>query len=127
MTDKSKANNLKPIPLGSIAAALISAAMGCLAISIAHQAATQSKALEAIISNLAFWIPDSLQVSSYPGKETIGLVIWLGSWFVLDKLWKKRDLSLMPVLTAFVGLMVLSTIIFWYSIENNINSALLMH
>lgn len=73
MTDKSKANNLKPIPLGSIAAALISAAMGCLAISIAHQAATQSKALEAIISNLAFWIPDSLQVSSYPGKETIGL------------------------------------------------------
>ncbi|RUT01571.1 hypothetical protein DSM106972_066680 [Dulcicalothrix desertica PCC 7102] len=127
MTDKSKMNDIQPIPLGSTAAALISAAMGCLAMSIAHQAATQSKALEALISNLAVWIPDSIEISSYPGIEIIGLVIWLISWFVLNRVWKQRDLSLMLVLTAFMGIIVLSTIIYWFSIENNISSALLMH
>lgn len=127
MTDKSKTNDLQPIPLGSTSAALISAAMGCLAMSITHQAATQSKALEAVISNLAVWIPNSIKVSSYPGKETVGLIIWLTSWFVLNRLWKQHDLPLVPVLTAFTGLMVLSTIIFLCSIRNNIGSVLLMH
>lgn len=127
MTDKSKTNDIQPIPLGSTAAALISAAMGCLAMSIAHQAATQSKALEALINDLAVWIPGSIKISSYPGIEIIGLVIWLTSWFILNRVWKQRDLSLLLVLTTLIGLIVLSTIIYWFPIESNISSVLSMH
>ncbi|HAJ64027.1 MAG TPA: hypothetical protein DDW76_25565 [Cyanobacteria bacterium UBA11369] len=117
MTDNLTPNNSPKVPLGPAAAALISAAVGCFAMIVAHQAAIQSKALSEVIITLGSWIPDFIRVSSYPGEEAVGLLVWLTSWFILHQIWKQRDLPLMPVLIAFSGLILAATVmIFWHPI-----------
>ena len=116
MTDKFNPHDTQKIPLGPAAAALISAALGCFTMMVAHQAAIQSKVFSEVATILGNWIPDFIKIGSYAGEKTIGLLVWLISWFILHQFWKQRDLPIMPVLLAFAGLILATTALFWYPI-----------
>ena len=46
---------------------------------------------------------------SYAGKESLALIVWLGSWAVFHYLWRKQDLSLQGWLPIFAsGLLVVT-------------------
>jgi hypothetical protein len=116
MTEELKPNDSPKIPFGLAAAALISAALGCFTMVVAHQVAMQSKAFSEFTTILGNRISDFINLGSYSGEKTIGLLFWLISWFILHQFLKERDLPAMPVLMIFISLMLATTALFWYPI-----------
>ena len=101
-------------PSGPAAAALISGALGLLAMSISQVMAEGSAAAKTAIHNLGkLWIPGAQGIGPYSGKETIALIVWLASWAVLHYALRKREVNATAYGVAFLALIGLSTTIFW--------------
>ena len=80
---------------GPGAAAILAAGIGSFVLGLLSLA---SDAVPAIRNALAIWQPSG----ALSGESTAAIVVWLVSWFVLSRLWSRRDLSLARVnLTAF--------------------------
>lgn len=106
-------------PSGPAAAALVSGSLGLLAMSIAHTMADGSEAAKTAIHNLGkLWIPNAQGIGPYSGKETIALLVWLGSWAILHFALRRREVNSTTYGIAFLVLIGISTTIFWQPVTH---------
>ena len=117
----SKGAEQSPPTSGAAAAALVSAAFGCFTMMVNQHFATIFKAWNEIIWDLGGWIPGSRnpdplygEIGSYSGKETILLISWLGSWFILHKLWRDRNVKTSTIFSSLFFLLVAATVMNWH-------------
>lgn len=101
-------------PSGPAMAAVLSASLGLLALAVAQimsEVSTASKAAMQSLGNL--WMPGAAGIGPYSGKETVALLVWLGSWALLHAVWKRRELSVGRIGTLALGLTGLATTLVW--------------
>ncbi|WP_309731148.1 hypothetical protein [Chamaesiphon sp. OTE_75_metabat_556] len=105
---------------GSAAAALISVGIGCFMMMVTHHFAETSIEIDSFILGLGKWIPGSNTgnklwgtIGSYAGKETMLLVSWLVSWFVLQNLLKHKQVKTKTIFMWTFGLIVAATVMTW--------------
>jgi hypothetical protein len=114
---ETELEQLESIPLGETAAALLSAALGCLTVSTTYRSITQFKLLSLKTVAQKFWL-------SYPIHQFAGFFVWLGSWAILYLVWMRRDLPLKPTIIIFSGILFLATAIAWKPIGDPIGNAI---
>jgi len=96
---------IKTIPSGPAAAAMIGAGIGSLAIGILTTAAEASEALK---NSLNLYNP----VGPLSGKTLGGMAVWLIAWLILHAIWKDKEINLRSAFTwalVLIGLGVLLT------------------
>lgn len=112
-----------PKASGEAAAALISAAIGCVTMMVTHHLsdADKSKATEKVVHALGKWIPGSANpdpmwgnIGSYTGKETMLLVGWFVSWAILYTVLKDKPIKTSTIFFWLIGLMTLATVMCWH-------------
>ena len=88
------------LPNGPGAAAILAAGIGCAAQGILALASDASKSFGQL---MVFSKP----TGGLSGVTTVAIVVWLVSWFVLNRAWRTKSVSLGPVnLVAFIGLAI---------------------
>ncbi len=108
-----------PPTSGSAAAALISVGIGCFMMMVTHHFAEISIEIDAFVWGLGKWIPGSTDnklwgtLGSYAGKETIMLVSWLMSWFVLQHVLKHKQVKTKTIFMWTFGPIVAATVMTW--------------
>ncbi|MBE9218429.1 hypothetical protein PN451_09640 [Dolichospermum planctonicum CS-1226] len=114
-------SNHPPTVSGPAAAALISAAIGCFTMMVAHHFSDTNKNIEKMIWSLGSWIPGSHNpskmwgnIGSYSGKETILLISWLVSWAILSLLWNNKKIKSRTIFFWLFALMVAATAMSWH-------------
>jgi hypothetical protein len=115
---------VEPIPLGTTAAAIVSAALGCLTISTTYRVITQYQVLSGKTMKVAVWPPDPSWVGSYPIHQLAGVLVWLGTWLMLYLVWRGHDLSPKLTIAVFFGLLFLATAMAWTPIGQPTGSAI---
>jgi len=92
------------IPNGAGAAAILSAGIGCGVLGILAFAGDAS---DAIGKALNFYNP----TGTLSGVTDFAILAWLGSWFVLNRLWRGRTLSMVRINLASFALLILAFLI----------------
>jgi hypothetical protein len=119
----AKGSDHPPVTSGEAAAALISAAIGCIIMMMTHHLsdADKSKATEKLVHNLGAWIPGSKNpnpewgnIGSYTGKETMLLAGWIISWIILFLILNNKQVKIRDLFFWFLGLMTLATAMCWH-------------
>jgi hypothetical protein len=117
----SQGSKNPPDGSGVSASAFISAAIGCFTMMVVHHLGDTSKAREAFIWKLGYWIPGSNSpsklwgnIGSYSGKETMLLVGWLVSWVILHQLWKHKQIKANTIFFWIFALMIAATAMCWH-------------
>jgi hypothetical protein len=115
ITSKMPTQDETPLFTGPAVAATLSALLGFHTLMLTHHISRLTKGLDAYIHSYGYWIPGSQgsgpdgSIGSYSGKETLALVVWIGSWLFLHLLWKKQNLSLAGWVPVFLmGLLLAS-------------------
>lgn len=110
-----------PTVSGPAAAALVSAAFSCFLLMVNQHFTSAFKAWNKIIWDLGSWIPGSHnpdpfygEIGSYSGKETVMLISWLVSWFILGKLWQHKQIKPRTILLCLFIFMVAATVMNWH-------------
>jgi predicted exporter len=92
------------LPDGSGAAAILSAGIGSFAVAVFAIAADKS----AFVKNLfVFYKP----TGALSGETTVAILLWLAVWAILDLRWRKKTVSLRPINSITLGLLVLSLLL----------------
>ena len=119
----SEGSKTAPKVSGPAAAALISAAFSCFLLMVNQHLASISEAWNEIVWNMGSWIPGSRnpdplygEIGSYSGKETVMLVGWLLSWFILHKLWQNRQIQARTMFFWIIAFVVAATVMNWHPI-----------
>ena len=112
-----------PTVSGPAAAALISAAFSCFLLMVNQHLTSVFKPWNDIVWALGSWIPGSHnadpvygEIGSYSGKETVMLVGWLVSWFVLNKLWRHQQIQTRTMFFWLLAFVVSATVMNWHPI-----------
>jgi hypothetical protein len=85
---------------GPAGAAIVSAGAGCAYLGILAVAADASKPLARL---LTFYLP----TGPLSGVSTVAILLWLGTWFILAKRWRKKTVAIAKVnATAFLLLVL---------------------
>ncbi|MBD2211594.1 hypothetical protein H6G64_20515 [Calothrix sp. FACHB-156] len=110
-----------PTVSGPAAAAFLSVGMGCFVMMVTHHLSDTSKNIENMVWNLGSWIPGSHNpsklwgnIGSYTGKETMLLIAWLVSWFILSVLWNNKKIKPRTIFFWMSTLMVAATAMSWH-------------
>ncbi len=74
------------VPNGSAAAALLAGGIGAIAIGLMTVLAEVSQGLR---TALMFYRPSG----PLSGKTTVGVIIWLIAWAILDRRWRRREVD----------------------------------
>ncbi|MBI3292718.1 MAG: hypothetical protein HYZ73_07935 [Elusimicrobia bacterium] len=100
-------------PTGAAAAAVYSAALGLLVLAISHIAAEYSKAgKEWVHAWGKAWMPGAEGIGPYSGKETLALIAWLGSWLLLHRILRRKNIPLSDCTVLFlIGIGVATTLL----------------
>jgi hypothetical protein len=86
------------IPNGPGAAAILAAGIGCAAIGILSFAGDASDAINKLLN---FYNP----TGALSGVTTVAIIVWLVSWFVLDRLWRRETVPMAKVNWAAFALL----------------------
>jgi len=101
-------------PSGAALAATLAASFGVLALGIAQVLSEVSTPFKAAMQSLGnLWMPGAAGIGPYSGKETVALLVWLGSWALLHALWHKRELSVGRIGALSLMLVGVATTILW--------------
>ena len=101
-------------PTGAAVAAIISVSLGILALSLSHLFSEKSETVKNTVYNLgALWMPGAQGIGPYSGKETIQLLVWLGSWLILHWLLKNKNMSLRWSGVLFLIILGIATTLLW--------------
>ena len=99
---------------GAAQAAILSAMLGVMALSLVNLGTEMSKAFSENIHQLGkFWMPGAEGIGPYSGKETVALLVWLGSWFLLHRLLRAREWNNPWVISIFLMGMACATTLLW--------------
>lgn len=94
------AGNGKSIPNGPGGAAILAAGIGCAAIGVLAFAGDASDAIGKLLN---VYNP----VGTLSGVTTLGIIVWLVSWFALNRLWRTQTVAMVKInLAAYVLLAV---------------------
>ena len=100
--------------LGAAQAAILAAMSGILTLALVNLGTEVSEAFKATVHNVGkAWIPGAEGIGPYSGKETIALVVWLGSWFFLHRHLRTREWRQGWVMSLFLAGVALATTLFW--------------
>jgi hypothetical protein len=94
----SMSQNVRAIPNGPGAAALVAAGIGCAAVGVLFLAEDAS---EAINKMLGFYKP----VGALSGLTTVSIIVWLAAWFALNRMWATKTLDMAKVNWVSFGLL----------------------
>lgn len=99
---------------GLAQAALLAAMLGVLTLSVVNLATEVSKAFETSVHQIGkLWMPGAQGIGPYSGKETISLVVWLVSWFLLRRILRTREWNAQGVLVIFLFGISVATTLLW--------------
>lgn len=88
------------IPNGPGAAAILAAGIGCAVVGILALAGDASAAIGKLLN---FYNP----VGTLSGVSTVAIIVWLVSWYVLNRQWRTKTVALAKVnVAAFIGLAI---------------------
>lgn len=108
---KIKANLEK---LGAAQAALLSAMLGCLALALVNLGTEKSESVKNVVFNIGkAWMPGAQGIGPYSGKETLALLVWLVSWFLLHRILRKTEWNVLVTHSAFLVGMATATTLLW--------------
>ena len=101
-------------PSGPALAAVLAASLGVLALAAAHVLSEVSASFKTAMQSLGnVWMPGAAGIGPYSGKETVALLVWLGSWTLLQVVWKRRELSVGRVGAVALILVGVATTLVW--------------
>ncbi len=101
-------------PQGAAVAAYLSASLGILALALSHLISEKSEFAKNRIYSLGkLWMPGAEGIGPYSGKETIELLVWLSSWFILHFLLKDKNVSVRWTGILFLIILGIATTILW--------------
>ena len=101
-------------PTGPAAAVLLSVGVGLLALAGSHLLAEYSDAGKNWVAAWGkAWMPGAAGIGPYSGKETLALLAWLGSWFLLHLLLRRRNVNLTAAGVLFLVGIGLATTLLW--------------
>jgi len=110
-----------PAISGPAAAALVSAAFSCLLLMIDQHFCSIFQSWNTIVWSLGDWIPGSKnpdqfygEIGSYSGKETVMLIGWLVTWFILATLWRNRQIKFSTIFFCLFTFIVAATVMNWH-------------
>lgn len=110
----SAVSSSPPLPIGPAAAALIAAGLGLLGLSASHVLSEASVPFKDAMQTLGnAWMPGATGIGPYSGKETVGLLVWLGSWIALHAALRKREVSLIAAGVVTFVLLGVATTLLW--------------
>jgi hypothetical protein len=89
---------------GSAAAAILAAGVGALALAVVADAADRIVPLQ---HAMIFYRP----TGPLSGVTTTAIVIWLLTWFTLDRMWRNRTVALRPISVTAFAFLVLSLLL----------------
>lgn len=103
----------RAVPGGIAVAALMAGMLGMLTLAVVNVFTAASKPFNAWVHGVGkLWMPGAEGIGPYSGKETIALIVWLGSWALLHYALRGRDMKLSAWLVVFlVGVGVATTLI----------------
>jgi len=102
------------IPGGIAVAALMAAMLGMLTLAVVNVFTTGSPAFNAWVHGIGkLWMPGAQGIGPYSGKETLGLVAWLGSWVILHAALRRRDLDVARWFIVFLVGVAIATTLIW--------------
>jgi hypothetical protein len=90
--------NGESIPNGPGGAAILAAGIGCAAIGVLAFAGDAS---DAIGKALNFYNPSG----TLSGVTTVGIIVWLVSWFALNRAWRERTIPMATINVASFALL----------------------
>ena len=93
-----------PAPNGPVAAAILSAAIACFTLGVTTAASDLSKPINKFMN---FYPPSG----ALTGETTIAIVVWLGVWIALARLWRNTSRSLRTINIASFILLVLGLLL----------------
>ncbi len=98
-TKSSLGADADTLPNGPGGAAILAAGIGCAAMGILALAGDAS---DAIGKALNIYNP----VGALSGVTTLAIVIWLGSWFALNRMWRMQAVPMVKINVASFALLV---------------------
>ncbi len=100
--------------LGAAQAAILSAMLGTLSIGLVNLGTEVSNSFKEWVHHAGkIWMPGAEGIGPYSGKETLALIVWLGSWFLLHRLLRKREWKQALVIIVFLTGVGLATTLVW--------------
>ena len=101
------------VPGGIAVAALLGAMSGMLTLAVINVFTAASKPFNAWVHGVGkLWMPGAAGIGPYSGKETLSVLVWIGTWAILHFALRDRDLSISRWLIVFlVGVGVATTLI----------------
>lgn len=101
-------------PTGIAAASLFAAALSLLTLAASHLLAGYSEAAKTWVHAWGkAWMPGAQGIGPYSGKETLMLVVWIGSWILLHRWLKKREVNLTLAGILFLAAIGVATTLLW--------------
>ncbi len=104
-TERDNSSGADQLSNGPVAAAILSAGIGCCALGILAVIGDGSGAA-------AHWLTFYLPTGPLSGVTTTAILVWLAAWFILARRWRSKTVAIVKVNTlAFVllGLSLLLT------------------
>lgn len=99
---------------GITQAVLLSSMLGVLTLALVNLGTEVSDAFKENVQKIGkLWMPGAEGIGPYSGKETIALVVWLGSWLVLHRWLRDREWNHAWVISAFLMGVAAATTILW--------------
>ncbi len=99
---------------GPAVAATVSAALGMITLAVVNLGTAASKAFNEWVHGIGkLWMPGAEGIGPYSGKETLSLLVWIGTWIVLHLALRNRDLNLGRWLIVFLVGMGIATTLLW--------------
>src|SRR5262249_52452302 len=106
--------NTRLMPTGMAVAALMAAMLGMLTLAVVNMFTAASKGFNTWVHGVGkLWMPGAAGIGPYSGKETIALVVWLGTWIVLHYTLRERELKLSAWLVMFLVGVGVATPLIW--------------
>lgn len=100
--------------LGAGQAAVLAAMLGPLSLSVVNLGTEMSKPFTEMVHKIGkLWMPGAQGIGPYSGKETVSLVIWLGSWFLLHRFLRRREWNSQVVFLIFLLGIAVATTFLW--------------
>jgi hypothetical protein len=97
-------NAVDHLPNGAVGAAILSAGIGCCALGILAVIADGSKA---VAHGLTFYLP----TGPLSGVTSTAILVWLITWFILARRWRKKTVAITKVNAVAFVLLALSLLL----------------
>ena len=116
------------VPGGVAAAALASAMFGMLTLALVNLFTAASPGFNAWVDWVGkLWMPGAAGIGPYAGKETLSLIAWLGSWVVLHRAFRNRDMKISRCLIVFLIGVGIATTLVWPPVSEHLAELIAGH